>query len=130
MVKQLWRAAKDDYVDTGYSFAESKGTARAYLENPGFGGALIFKAIVKVDPASVLDLRGWTLEQARELAGVPSSKGAIGVDEWLPREPGAQEAFRALGYLWALVSESFPEETTTWIWIGTGADEEPVLEET
>ena len=28
---KLYRAAKDDYVDTGYSFAESLDTAREYF---------------------------------------------------------------------------------------------------
>ncbi len=127
--RKLWRAAKDDYVDTGYSFAEDEETACAYLDNPGFGGAAIWKTRVKYAEDQVLDLTECTLEQARRKADVPSSRGAIGIDEWLPREPGVQQAFREQGYLWALVAESFPEDTTTWIWLGTFDDDEPELEE-
>jgi len=126
-MKTLWRAAKDDYVDTGYSFAENEETARAYLANPGFGGGSLWQTRVQYTADQVLDLTGCTLSQARRLAGVPSSSGAIGIDEWLPREVAVQEAFRAQGYLWALVRESFPEDTTTWIWLGTSADTEPEL---
>jgi hypothetical protein len=127
--KTLWRAAKDDYIDTGYSFAEDEETASAYLDNPGFGGTTLWKARIRFSEDEVLDLTGHTLEQARRLAGVPSSRGAIEIDEWLPREPGVQAAFREQGYLWALVTESYPEGTTTWIWLGTSDDDEPELEE-
>lgn len=129
VTKRLWRAAQDDYVDTGYSFAESKTIAQTYLDNPGFGGAAIFKTVVEFDEEAVLDLRDVSLAQARRMAGVPSSSGAIGVDEWLPREVRVQEAFRDQGFLWALVDESFPAGTTTWIWLGASSDEEPELEE-
>ncbi len=129
MTKTLWRAAKDDYVDTGYSFAADEETARAYLDNPGFGGAALWRTRVRYTASQVLDLTENTLAQARRLAGVPSSSGAIGIDEWLPREVEVQEAFRAQGYLWALVAESFPAETVTWIWLGTFDDGEPELTE-
>ncbi len=128
VTKRLWRAAQDDYVDTGYSFAESKTIAREYLDNPGFGGATIFRAVVEFDEEQVLDLRGVSLTKARRMVDVPSASGAIGVDEWLPRESRVQEAFRDQGFLWALVDESFPEGTTTWIWLGTSSDDEPELE--
>jgi hypothetical protein len=128
MKKTLFRAAKDDYVDTGYSFATSRATAESYLDNPGFGGAKLYRTRITYGESEFIDLTGVSVsELAKELGmGHP---GAIGVDEWIPRTPKVLDALRDMGFLWALVLESFPEETTTWIWCGTGADNEPELEE-
>jgi hypothetical protein len=125
--KTLWRAANDDYVDTGYSFAEKRSIAEAYLDNPGFGGANIYRAKIEVDDELVLDLTEKSVGQVAKMLGV-QHPGAIGLDEWLPRSPRVLDALREAGSLWVLVAESFPIETTTWIWIGTGADDEPELE--
>lgn len=125
---KLYRAAKDDYVDTGYSFAESLDTAREYLGNPGFGGARLFVADVQTKAAQVLDLTGMGTDEVAKQLGV-RHPGAIGVDEWLPRSPNVLETIRSRGFLWAKVDESFPAGTTTWIWTGTFDDDEPVLEE-
>lgn len=124
---KLWRVANDDYVDTGYSFAETRAIAEAYLDNPGFGGANIYRAAVEVDDDQVLDLTGKSMSEVADELGEPDP-GAIGVDEWIPRSPKVMDALREAGALWVKVDESFPEETVTWIWIGTGADDEPELE--
>lgn len=121
----LYRAADSDYIDTGYSFAETRETAEQYLDNPGFGGRSIWTCDIEDD---ALDLRGMTTAAAAEQLGL-SDPGAIGVDEWLPRTEDALAAVRDAGYLWALVSESYPAQTTTWIWCGTGLDDEPELTE-
>ena len=128
MKKTLFRAAKDDYVDQGYSFATSRAIAEAYLDNPGFGGTKIFRARVVYEADQLIDLTGVSVGKLAKELGL-GHPGAIGVDEWIPRTPKALDALRDMGFLWALVLESFPEETTTWIWCGTGADEEPSLEE-
>ena len=127
MKKNLWRAANDDYVDTGYSFAEKRSIAEAYLNNPGFGGDSIYRAKVEFDDGQVLDLTEKSVGQVAKMLGV-QHPGAIGLDEWLPRSPQLLERLRDAGSLWVLVKESFPSNTTTWIWIGTGADDEPELE--
>ena len=127
MKKTLWRAANDDYVDTGYSFAETRDVAEAYLDNPGFGGAQLFRTRLSVEPDQILDWTGMTLRRAARAVGL-SDPGAIGLDEWLPRTPAALDALREQGFLWVLVAESFPYDTTTWIWLGTSDDEEPELE--
>lgn len=128
MKKTLWRAAQDDYVDTGYSFAESREDAEAYLDNPGFGGAHLYRTRVELPEGTVVDLTSKTVRQITRSFGL-SDPGAIGLDEWLPRTPNALDALRAKGFLWALVTESYPADSTTWIWLGAGADDEPVLEE-
>ena len=125
---KLYRAAKDDYVDTGYSFAETLDAAREYLNNPGFGGARLFVSDVKVKKSQVLDLTGMDTTEVAETLGV-SDPGAIGVDEWLPRDPEILDVIRGRGFRWAKVDESFPSGTTTWIWTGTFDDDEPELVE-
>jgi hypothetical protein len=53
----------------------------------------------------------------------------IGIDEWIPQNSDIQEALKERGIRWAKVRESFPENTTTWIYIGGSKEEqeEPVL---
>lgn len=124
--KTLWRAASDDYISQGYSFAAEREVAELYLDNPGFGGDKLYKAVVKFEESQVIDL---TDASASEVADRLDMRvpGAIGLDEWLPREDDAIEKLRAAGFLWALVAESYPAGSTTWIWLGTFYDDEPAL---
>jgi len=125
MRKTLWRAASDDYVDTGYCFAEDRSVAKA--SNRGYGGNRLYRAKIDYRKESVLDWTDMTTRQATFLLDM-SDPGAIGLDEWLPGSVVAMEKLRALGYLWVKVNESYPGDSTTWIWIGTGIDDEPELE--
>jgi hypothetical protein len=122
----LYRAAKDDYVSQGISFAESRETAELYLDNPGFGGATVYTC--DIDPAddAVLDLSGLSTSEAAELIGL-SDPGAIGVDEWIPRIVHRLEERVSAGLQWVRVAESYPRGTVTWIWVGESCDE-PELE--
>jgi hypothetical protein len=125
---RLYRAAADDYVDTGYSFAETRESAEAYLDNPGFGGPNLYRADVHPNADELLDLTDpdLTVRRVARRLGF-TDPGAIGIDEWIPRDPDVLAAIRARGFLWALVTESFPASTVTWIWCGTFDDDEPVL---
>jgi hypothetical protein len=76
--------ADDDYVDTGYSFAEKRSVAETYLDNPGFGGRNLYRAVIEYDEEKVLDWTDTTVGQAARFVGM-SHPGAIGLDEWLPR---------------------------------------------
>jgi hypothetical protein len=126
----LYRAAQDDILPPDCaSFAESLETARAYLDNPGFGGASLYRTDVEVVEGSVLDLT-----DPRNLLDVDGFDTSdlddalqLGADVWLPMYGAAQERLRAAGYQWVLVRESFPAGTVTWIWIGSFEDE-PELE--
>lgn len=120
----LYRAANDDYVDSGYAFAEEIETARMYLDNPGFGGANIYRCKAR---GKVLDLTGMTMAEAAAELDM-EDPGAIGVDEWIPRTVDALETAQARGYSWIKVDESYPRGTTTWIWCGD-VDSEPELTE-
>ena len=109
----------------GVAFAESPATAELYRDNPGFGGASLWRA-ERQEETEALDLRGLDVGEAAELLGQPHP-GAIDVDEWLPRTMDALDAVRERGCLWALVDESYPAGTTTWIWCGHVLDPEPEL---
>lgn len=122
----LYRAADDDYLDEGCSFAEKKSTARAYLHNPGYGGGRVYRAKVRYEPEAVADLRGKSADEIAEELSL-SPPGAIGADEYVTHS-GSVELRRRLvhqGFQWALVDESFPPGTVTWVWLGEG--EEPEL---
>ena len=116
--RTLYRAANDGYASQGSSFAETIETAQAYLNNPGFGGASLWRFDVATPANQVLDLRGKSTSEVATFLG-EEDPGAIGVEEWLPRSPAACDAAREKGYLWAQVDESFPEGTTTWIYLGS-----------
>jgi hypothetical protein len=126
-MKTLWRAANDDYVDQGTSFAPKKSTASVYLDNPGYGGAHLFKTRVDIAKQPVLDMTGWTWRDVRTKLDVKTPSG-VEIDEWLPRDPRMLDRIRTLGYLWAKVDESYPQGEVTWIWCGHFEDGEPELE--
>lgn len=122
----LYRAADDDYLDEGYSFAEKKSTARAYLDNPGYGGRHIYRAKVYYEPEAVADLRGKSADEIAEDLSL-SRPGAIGADEYVTHLSSVELRRRLArqGFEWALVDESFPLGAVTWVWLGSG--EEPEL---
>lgn len=122
----LYRAAKDEDVTQGMSFATDLDTAKAYLDNPGFGGSKLFKTTINPNPKTVLDTRGMTTEELAEKLDM-RDPGAIGIDEWLPRTQRALDAARDLGYKWAIVNESYPSGATTWQYLGNIEDIEPTL---
>ena len=119
----LWRAANDDYISDAASFAETREVAEAYLDNRGFGGSNLYRA--DVSPRDVLDLTSDGLATLMSVLDRDSDWGAIGVDELVPRL-ASQLCDR--GYQWAKVCESYPQYTTTWIYIGGGCGDEPTLE--
>lgn len=130
MVKvTLWRAADDDYVPDAASFARDRDDAEAYFDNPGYGGATLWRTKVRTTEEAVLNLYderdpiGFLVEEY-DL----SNPGAINVEEWIPMDPDLQTTLREDGYDWIVVRDSFPEGAETWIWIGP-FEREPELEE-
>lgn len=119
---RLYRAADDDLIVGSASFSTSLDAARAYQDNPGFGGANLYVTDVEIDPKTVLDLYDEPEPVARlaDLLGV-GHPGAIEADEWVPR---VSYDIRDLGYEWVRVCESYPTDTETWIFVGS---EDPEL---
>ena len=119
----LWRAAGDDHISDSASFAETRETAEAYLGNPGFGGETLYYTDVEIE--DYLDLTGDDA-MADLLSAIDSDSdyGAIGVDELVPR---IADKLCDAGYQWVKVNESFPRDTTTWIYVGGVMGDEPEL---
>jgi hypothetical protein len=125
MATTLWRAASDDYVSDSCSFAETREAAELYLDNPGFGGSTLYTAEVEI--AEYLDLTGDdAMELLQATLGSDHDFGAIGIDELVPR---VCHQLRDAGVQWVKVCESYPEDTTTWIYVGGGLGDEPTMEE-
>lgn len=119
----LWRAANDDHISDSASFAETRETAEAYLDNPGFGGDTLYYADVDVD--EYLDLTGDdAIERLLEALGSDHDYGAIGVDELVPRVAGR---LADAGVQWVRVRESYPADTVTWVYTGGVMGDEPEL---
>ena len=129
MIRLLWRVADDDYIPDAASFARERVDAEAYFDNPGYGGASLWRAVADVPEDAVLNLYdeqdavGWLAEEY-DL----QNPGAINVEEWIPRDPDLQALLRDDGYDWVVVRDSFPENAETWLWIGP-FEREPELEE-
>lgn len=124
---KLYRAANDDYVSAdSCSFAETREVAEAYLNNPGFGGSRLWVAEVEIDEDDLLDLTDDSLERLQDAIGSDAWDGALGIDEIVPRVAGR---LCEAGYQWVRVSESFPCDTITWIYVGGVMGDEPELEE-
>lgn len=121
---KLYRASNDDHISDSASFAETRETAEAYLDNGGFGGGTLYTA--DVEPSDVLDLTGDDA-MSELLAAIDSDHdyGAIGVDELVPRLAGR---LCDSGYQWVRVCESYPVNTVTWIYVGGPCGDEPELE--
>lgn len=119
----LWRAADDDHISDSASFAENRETAEVYLSNPGFGGGTLYCTEVDID--DYLDLTGDdAMERLLDALDSDHDYGAIGVDELVPRVAGK---LADAGIQWVKVIESFPAQTTTWIYVGGVMGDEPEL---
>lgn len=123
----LWRAADDDIVVGSASFSTDRDAAKAYLDNPGFGGTRLWKAELEIDPNSLLDLHDLdnddALEKINEIVEKKIKPGAIGIDELIPR---IADQLQDAGIEWVRVKESYPVETETYIFVGT---DDPEMEE-
>ena len=119
----LWRAANDDYISDSASFAECRESAELYLNNPGFGGPTLYFAEVEI--IDYLDLTGSdAMNILQATLGSDHDFGAIGIDELVPR---IASRLCEAGVQWVKVCESYPEDSTTWIYVGGGLGDEPTL---
>ena len=123
---KLYRAASDSFASEGYSFAADIEDAKAYFDNPGFGGENLYECEIEIDEVKVLDLyslgRGADLVKLIELVGYdPCSTTA---DVWLTSTPKCSDAVIAAGFEWARVLDTYPEGCETWVYL---AGEEPEL---
>ena len=114
---RLFRAAADDFVRVGTSFAENRSVADAYTNNPGFGGPNVY--IGDVVTGKVLDLTkesdqwaglskatGEAIDQAR--SQFHFARALTENDELLTKLAGK-------GYSWVRFVDDFPEGAVTWV---------------
>lgn len=129
----LWRAARDDYLDTPCSFAALREHAQVYRTNRGYGGPRLYRVVIETPaPETVLDLlglsKGAALEALVEATGM-GHPGAIGPEEWVMHQRVAQRLSER-GYRWVRVLDSYPEDCETWVLLADDDCEvEDVMEE-
>lgn len=127
---KLYRAADDSFLNIGStSFARYIDDARAYLDNPGFGGESLHALTVDIDNATVLDIR--------DRAGMERLGDILGLDEYeitmqaggdaheiVDRVYSAVEALVAAGIRWLVCEDSYPERCETWKFLSVDTTDE------
>lgn len=127
----LYRAAQDDYIQQTSCFAARKSDAKAYLDNPGFGGPILYKTTVLVEESRVLRLEGSSRECKRSLLRHLGVDAFMTVGDCVGSFLGSCSSGRyvdqlAESYDWVVFTDSYPEDCETWMWLG---GEEPELTE-
>ena len=117
----LYRAAADETTNIGSTcFAARLSDARAYLSNPGFGGATLYRMAAEIDPATVLDARhelpGW-------LAEAIDAMGAVTRDYALTACESVQAAILEHGFRWVRFIDSYPTDCETWALLADASDD-------
>lgn len=113
---RLYRAADDDYVSQGFSFAEDKTIAHEYTKNPGFGGRKVYS--IDVPRGKVLDLTDAD-DPFSELSKIVGS--AVDGENYggyiarvVPTNSDIADALAAKGYDWIRLNDDFPAGAKTW----------------
>lgn len=116
----LYRAS--DQPDGGRWWSEDVEDARAYLDNPGFGGSTLYQIPQPREPA--LD---WTAESPESIAeafgrDVETFTATYHhvhdiLDGPVPDEELRAE-LRGQGYVWVRLIDTFPEGATSWFYLG------------
>lgn len=124
--KTLYRAADDDDVREGFSFAEDEDAARAYMDNPGFGGSKLWRVNANVD--GILDLSGdqdpWgTLSEIIDDEVLPE-KNQYHFPSVITADSDIRELLRKKGYRWVKFDDDFPEGSVTYVPLSDDAVEE------
>lgn len=121
----LYRATDRSYAEQGDSLSPERATAAAYLDNPGFGGAHLYRVRVTVDFGRVLDLRGESTREAisalAEALGVDAesfSGAADHVHDVWERSDAIRDAI-AVRYDWVRYTDEYPEGAETWLYLGS-----------
>lgn len=136
---RLYRAAQDDYLGClgeTRAFARRLDDARAYLDNPGFGGATLYRLKVDVHPCAVLDTRDdGGMRQLCAIVGLSESElagraaGAPAVEALhRPENVALVLALAAAGVRWLVHEDSYPVECETWTLVSGDWTDELELE--
>lgn len=125
--RTLYRAADSDTITGPAAFAADVEDARSYLDNPGFGGATLYRTEIECDDDHVLDVRGADDAQLDALIGVSgcSSPGAMTADAYVMQDHVAA-ALVEHGYRWVRILDTYPIGAETWVYLYDGEDPEMV----
>lgn len=114
---RLYRASPDDYVTRGTSFTEDAETARAYQDNPGFGGSEIYST--RINPKNVLDLSDeedqWMALSSAIGEEIEPSRYAYHFARSLTADDSLTDKLAESGVDWIKFRDDFPEGSKTWI---------------
>lgn len=128
---ELWRAANDDGISDTVSFARRREDAERYHDNPGFGGARLYRAVVEVPAMEVLDLHGMSKAQAIRALARATGLDLDGetADVLVCSSPAVQDALVARGVRWVRVVDTYPAGCETWTYISRSDRDDPDMEE-
>jgi hypothetical protein len=114
-MKNIYRAAKDDDVRVGYSFAGRRSDAEAYLDNPGFGGPVLYRS--RVDMAGMIDLTESPWETLSETLGeeIDPAHHQYHFPSTVTACNKICDALAAKGYHWARIIDDYPEGCITYV---------------
>lgn len=123
----LYRAGDSDIMTGPTSFAADMSVARAYLDNPGFGGRRLYVTRVEVEAKNVLDIRSNDdADQVRALVEITGiDMGAVTADYMLAQDR-VVDALVGRGYHWVRLIDTYPVGAETWTWLYAG--DEPEME--
>jgi hypothetical protein len=109
----LYRAANTTDLEGGTaSFSEDLATARAYLDNPSFGGSTMYRVTVEIVDGEMLDLVDgdmpeWLEERISRLGAAEMA--------WAITAPstGIYRMLLARGIRWVRFTDDYPEGAVT-----------------
>jgi hypothetical protein len=109
-------------------FSPERESAEAYLNNPGFGGTILFTMTLDIDMDTVLDIRNESdaaqLSALVEASGV--DMGATTAD-WLVVQDRVADALVAAGIRWVRLLDTYPVGAETWVYLDPSWDEEDAM---
>lgn len=112
----IYRAGDDADVRQGTCFATASWAAKAYLDNGGFGGPILYRCtppegkILVIHGGSVQDVYD-ALEELG-IADIANWSGAEFLAQVLDQNP-VLEALESLGYDWVQYEDDYPEGCIT-----------------
>ena len=114
-MRTIYRAAKDDQVGVGCSFAGRRSDAEAYLDNPGFGGPTLYTC--QIELADMIDLTESPWDALSDAIG--ESVNPAHHQYHFPSTVTACDAIcaklAAKGYHWARIIDDYPEGCITYV---------------
>lgn len=130
----LYRATDRPDIGEGAAFAADESDAEAYLDNPGYGGGQLRSHTTTVDPDTVLSfvkgrrdgvphglMKPRPFDDLAEVLEKDVDDLKMDYENSIERaidSPKIRAQLRKQGYEWAVYEDTFPEQTTAWVYLG------------